>query len=76
MSLVSGYGISLLSNPYAEITIDVPNLLIGKPQLLRQCIKQNDCFDEELMRADGVKDAMASNILTYRLSQTKTSSLK
>lgn len=31
MSLISGYGISLLGNPYADITIDVPNLLFGKP---------------------------------------------
>jgi hypothetical protein len=31
MSLISGYGISLLSNPYADISIEVPNLLIGEP---------------------------------------------
>ncbi len=76
MSLISGYGISLLVNPYADITIDVPNLLVGRPKLYKKCLLQNNCFDEELMRKEGVKDVMGSSIISYRISQTTNSSLR
>jgi hypothetical protein len=76
MSLISGYGISLLGNPYADITIDVPNLLMGRPNLYQKCLLQNNCFDEELMRKEGFKDVMGSSVLSYRISQTTNSSLR
>lgn len=76
MSLISGYGISLLGNPYADIIIDVPNLLMGRPKLYQKCLLQKNCFDEDLMRKEGVKDVMGSSVLSYRISQTTNSSLR
>ena len=70
MSLISGYGISFESNPFSDITIDVPNFLFGKPKMVKDFLDKKKCFDIELMKELGIKEISRLNYLSFRISQT------